>query len=366
MDFTLTDRQKEAVSIAQAFAAAEIAPHLQQLEEDVDFRMHLYQKMARQGLFTLALGSDFLAYCLSLKAIAKVDAGLSVAMTVTNMVAEAIQRFGTQEQKENYLTGISNGDIVPAAFALTEKEIGSDAKHIEMQASRQQQDYVLHGEKHLISNGDLAGVLLVLAKTGEDSISAFLVDRGTPGLSVIGKEQKLGLSTAHLVRLKFDHCRIGGSCLLGKEGEGLKIALNSLDAGRLGIAAQALGISEAAFEAALDYARKRHQFGEPLTHFQAVSFKLADMRLKITVSEALLYKACWMHDQKMDVRSIVAQVKLHNSEAANEIATDALQIFGGYGYIKANPVEKYFRDARATTIYEGTSEIQRLIIARFL
>lgn len=366
MDFSFSDHQQRIIAAAEEFAEKEITPHIHALECDVAFKMELYRKMAEQNLFTLALEGDSLIYALALKAIAKADAGISVAMTVTNMVADAIQQFGSHEQKNRYLTGIADGSLAPAAFALTEKNTGSDAKHIEMTAARTGDHFLLNGEKHLISNGDLAGVILVLAKTSQDSISAFLVDKGTAGFSIMNKEEKLGLVTAHLVRMKFDNCKIPVSNLLGKEGDGLKIALNSLDSGRLGIAAQSLGIGEAAFQAARDYAKSREQFGEPLTHFQGISFKLADMQTKLTAGEALLYKACWAHDQQQDIRSLVAQAKLFNSEAANAIAYEAIQVFGGYGYIKANPVEKYFRDARATTIYEGTSEIQRLIISRNL
>lgn len=363
MDFTLTDTQKNTATAARAFAAAEITPHLQRLEDDTPFKMECYRKMAQQGFFTLSLKKDSLAYALALKEIAKADAGISVAMTVTNMVAEAIDRYGSSDQKINYLTALSNGDAAPAAFALTEKLVGSDAKHIEMEAFYNNGSFLLSGEKHLISNGDLAGILIVIARLPVEGPTAFIVDKGSKGLSVICKEQKLGLLTAHLVRLKFDNCQ---AQILGNPGDGLKIALGALDSGRLGIAAQSLGISEAAFEVSLNYAKTREQFGESLTHFQAISFKLADMQTKITASEMLLYKACWIHDQHGDTRSIAAQAKLFNSEAANTIAYDALQIFGGYGYIKTNPVERYFRDARATTIYEGTSEIQRLVISRLL
>lgn len=366
MDFNLTPHQLAIADASRAFARNEILPYLPELEEDPQGKMQLYEKMAIQGLFQLSLKQDSLAYALALKEIAKVDAGISVAMAVTNMVAEAIHCYGSESQKNKYLDGISKGTCVPAAFALTEELAGSDAKSIKMQAVQEGDSFLLDGEKHLISNGDLAGVLLVLAKIPDAGIAAFLVEKNTPGLSVIRKEQKLGLLTAHLVRLKFDRCRVPASHLLGKPYEGLKIALGALDSGRIGIAAQSLGIAEAAFESALCYAETREQFGEQLLHFQAISFKLADMKLKLTAGELLLFKACWMLDTHQNTRSIAAQAKLFNSEAANEIASEALQIFGGYGYIKSNPVEKYFRDARATTIYEGTSEIQRLVISRHL
>lgn len=369
MDFNLSAHQVEVAENARIFAEKEICGQVNRLEEDLEYRRQLFKKMACAGFFTLSVEGDALAYALALKRIAKEDAGISVAMTVTNMVAQCIQMYGTKEQ-EKYIQSIKAGLTVPAAFALTEKDTGSDAKHISMQATLKEENgrkfYVLEGEKHLISNGDIAGFMIVIAMLQDRGATAFIVDRQTPGLSVICKEQKLGLLTANLVRLKFSACIIPFENRLGHEGEGLKIALRALDSGRLGIAAQSMGIGEAAFEAAHHYAKHREQFGEPLVNFQAIAFKLADMQVKLTAGMALLYQACWMHDSKLDCRSISAQAKLFCSEAANEIATEALQIYGGYGYIKSNPVEKYFRDARATTIYEGTSEIQRLLISRLL
>lgn len=366
MEYPLSPNQQKIKELSRLFALQEIIPYVQKLEEDVAFRRQLFQKMSGEGLFLLSTQNDTLAYMLSLKEIAKADAGICVAMAVTNMVAEAIARYGSEKQKSTFLSKIQSGESVPAAFALTEKLAGSDVKNLQMEAVRKENVYILSGEKHLITNGDLAGILLVLARVPGAGISAFLVEKGTPGISVLGKEEKLGLLTAHLVRLKFDNCQILVDNLLGKEGNGLKIALSSLDNGRLGIAAQSLGIGEAAFEAALEYAKNRIQFNTPLISHQANAFKLADMQVSLSAGECLLRHACWAKDQDLDIRSLAAQAKLFTSEAANTIATQALQIFGGYGYIKANPVEKYFRDARATTIYEGTSEMQRLVISRLL
>jgi alkylation response protein AidB-like acyl-CoA dehydrogenase len=380
MDFGYSDEQLELQRSCLNFGHAEITPHLDALENDESVRSALFQKMAQRGLFTLALPEeygglcpDYATYALALSAIAKADAGIAVVMSVTNMVAEAIAVYGSQEQRKKYLPLFGNGSCVPASFALTEKNAGSDAKNISTMAFKDASDdhyYILNGEKQFITNADTAGVVIVFAKTdptlGAKGITAFLVDRGTEGFSVSKIEQKLGLSTAHLVDLRFDRCRLHQSQILGQVGDGFKIALNTLDGGRLGIAAQSIGIAEAAFEAARDYAMERYQFGKPIASHQAIAFKLADMEVKIHASKLLLLKAGWLKDQGVSLTHEAAIAKLYCSEACNEIVNDALQIHGGYGYVKGYSVEKLFRDARATTIYEGTSEIQRLIIAKHL
>jgi hypothetical protein len=370
MDLSFSKEQKALQDKSRIFADIEISPKVKELEEDHSFRQALFKKMAREGFFLLNVpashgGSriDSIAYALSLKEIAKADAGIAVAMSVTNMVAEAIYHYGTEQQRTFYLPRIADGSCVPAAFALTERNIGSDAKNIHLVARRENDTYLIDGEKNLITNADSAGVIVVMALT-ECGVSAFLIDRGTPGFAVVKKEQKLGLLTANLVRLNFTQCVIKNSQLLGEEGEGLKIALSSLDSGRLGIAAQAWGIAEAAFEAAVHYAKTREQFGVPIGHHQAIAFKLADMKVKLSAAEGLLLKACCLCDQNLPYTLEASEAKLFCSEAANAIADEALQIHGGYGYTKDYLVEKYFRDARATTLYEGTSEIQRLIISR--
>lgn len=377
MDFNLTEDQKNLVIRCKQFAENEIAPQVRLLEEDVELRKKLFQKMAVEGFFLLALPNqeahiDTIGYLLGLKEIAKVDAGIAVAMAVTNMVAEAIDRFGTKEQKAQYLPRIKNGKCVPLAFAMTEKQAGSDVKSINTfygLDAKNPDTMILHGVKQFITNGDIAETLIVLAKgiwQGKESFSTFLVDRGLKGFHMIKKEEKLGLLTANLVALSFDHCALSKFAFLGMPGDGLKIVFNSLDSGRLGIAAQALGIAEAAFEAALTFSKERLQFGHAIGENQAIAFKLSDMRVKLDAAKLMLYKAAWLKDQKQPFTVEAAEAKLFCSEICNEIASEALQIHGGYGYIKDYPVEKYFRDARVTTIYEGTSEIQRLVIARHL
>lgn len=377
MDFNLTEEQKNIAERCKLFAQKEIAPRVKQLENDVELREKIFQQMALEGFFHLALANkkhqtNTIGYLAGLKEIAKIDAGIAVAMAVTNMAAEAIDLFGTLEQKADYLPKIKNGLCVPLSFAMTEKQAGSDVKAIETTFCvdpTNAEKIILNGSKQFITNGDIAGALIVLAKDvcGKDPcFSTLLVDEGLKGFSVTTKEDKLGLLTANLVALNFDHCRLPKTNFLGKAGDGLKIAFSSLDSGRLGIAAQALGIAEAAFEAALLFSKERLQFGHPIGENQAIAFKLADMLVKIDAAKLMVYRAAWLKDQKLSFTMEAAEAKLFCSEICNEIASEALQIHGGYGYIKDYPVEKYFRDARATTIYEGTSEIQRIVIARHL
>lgn len=378
MDFNFSEQQLKLSSLLRDFAEKEILPNVSRLEDDLDFRLATFQKMAKEGFFLLCVPQknggkliDFTSYILSLQEIAKIDAGMGVAMAVTSMVAEAISVYGTDEQKTHYLPKMHDGTCVPAAFALTEKDAGSDPKNIQTEARIDPSDpnfYIINGKKQFITNGDTAGVIIVMTKTDngkEDrGITAFLLDSNTPGFSVIKKERKMGLLTANLVSLSFENCRIPQSRILGKKGEGLKIALASLDSGRIGIAAQAIGIAEAAYEAAIRYAGRRVQFGHPIGDNQGIAFKLADMYVKLNAGKLLLYKASWLKDQGKPYNLEASMAKLYCSEISNEIASEALQIHGGYGYVKDYPLEKYFRDARVTTLYEGTSEIQRIVISR--
>lgn len=371
MDFRFSPEQEALEQKCRAFATQEIAPHIQRIEEDHDFRKTVFQKMAHEGLFSLSVtSSDIIGYLLGLKAMARVDAGMAVSMSVTNMVAEAINTHGSKLQKDKYLKCVSEGKCVPLAIAVTEKWAGSDAKSLQMTAKLNASGthYIIEGDKRFITNGEVAGAILVLAKTEPTSdghdITAFLVDHGTPGLSVFKRESTLGLFSADLVAMRFDQCHIPVEQRLGSPGQGFKIALNALDTGRMTIAAIALGIAEAAYDAALNYSKERHQFGSAISEHQAIAFKLADMQVKLSASELILFKAAWLKDGGHPFTLEASQAKLFCSEISNEIASDALQIHGGYGYTKEYLVEKYFRDARVTTLYEGTSEIMRLIISR--
>jgi len=377
MNFAMSKEQMLIAERCSDFADKEVAPFVKQLEENLAMRLKVFEKMALQGFFTLTLSHegekrDTIGYLYGLKAIAKVDAGIAVAMAVTNMVAETIDCFGTERQKKYYLPQVKKGSCVPLSFAMTEKQAGSDVKAIQTFFSIDLKDpeyVILNGTKQFITNGDISGAIIVFAKgswDGEEGITAFIIEKGMPGLSVTKKEDKLGLLTANLVSLKFDDCRLTKNAVLGVPGEGLKIALSSLDNGRLGIAAQAVGIAEAAYKSALNFSKERHQFGHAIGENQAIAFKLVDMRVKLDAAWLLALKAAWLKDMDQPFSVEAAEAKLYCSEVCNEIAADALQIYGGYGYIKDYPVEKYFRDARVTTIYEGTSEIQRIVIARSL
>ena len=367
MDFSLSKEQQELADRCRKFAQNEIGPHVKEFEEDIPKRLALYQKIAKEGFFLMALSMDTgaVGYLTALKELSKVDAGLVVAIAVTNMAAEAIVKFGNEAQQKKYLPMIASGSCVPLSFALTEKLSGSDAKSIQTSLTEADGAFILNGEKQFISNADIAGAIIVMAK-GPKGISAIIVDRGTPGMTFPKKENKLGLLTANLVSIRFENCRIPKENLLGNHGDGLKIALESLDSGRIGIAAQAIGIGEAAYEAALSFSKQRQQFGKPIGENQSIAFRLADMRVKLDAGMLLAYKAAWTKDNGRPFTLGAAEAKLYCSEICNEIAGDALQIHGGYGYIKDYPAEKYFRDARVTTLYEGTSEIQRMVISRNL
>lgn len=357
MDFSLSLQQQDAASQAKRFAEAHVIPHVKKIEDDLDYRKQLFVKMAHEGFFKPF--EDYLSYLLTLKELAKADGGLAATLSVTQMVAAAIAHYGSEDQKKKYLPQVASGALVPLSFALTEKQSGSDAKSIQLQADSFGK---LTGEKQYISNADIAGVILVLANTPQ-GITAYLVDRSAPGLSFPKKEKKLGLLSANLVSIRFDNCQ---GEQLGESGQGFKIAMNSLDNGRIAIAAQSLGIAEAAYEAALTFSKQRRQFGNPIFDYQAIAFKLADMRLKLDAGTLLLYKAATLKQQDKPCTLEASEAKLFCSESANQIAYDAVQIFGVRGYIEEYPIERYYRDARATTLYEGTSEIQRLIISRKL
>lgn len=369
MDFALTPQQEHWQTKAREFALEHIAPCISQLEDDLSLRRNLFERMGKEGLFTLSSslpnGSkvDTIAFLSALKEIAKVDAGISVAMTVTNMVAEVIAKEGSHEQQTRYWQNIANGVFVPASFALTEQNAGSDVKNMATVAEQDGangNNFKLTGKKQMITNADLSPFSIIFAKSSQ-GISAFITERESAGFAIVKHRKKMGLLTANLVDVELQHCP---AQLLGAEGEGLKIALAALDSGRMGVAAQALGIAEAAFEAAVHYAKAREQFGAPIANNQAIAFKIADMQLSLSAAQLLLFQAAWRRDQGLPYTRQASEAKLFASEAACKITDEALQIFGGYGYTKEFPVEKYFRDARVTRIYEGTSEIQRVVIAR--
>jgi butyryl-CoA dehydrogenase len=377
MDFELTEEQRMVRDTSRAYAEKELKPVASRLDHDSVYPQEQLQKLGAMGLMGVFVpeefggsGLDRVAYIAALEEISKVWASLGVIMSVNNsLVCGPLVRFGTEAQKKRYLPRVASGEWL-GCYALTEPAAGSDAGSIQTQAKRIGDDYVLDGNKVFTTNGSRANLAIVYAVTDPTSrkngISAFLVERQTSGYVVDKIEDKLGLNASETAALRFENCRVPRENLLGHEGEGFRIALETLDGGRVGIAAQALGIAQACLEASLAYSQERKQFGEPIANFQAIQWMLADMATEIDAARLLTYRAASLQQQGKNVTREAAMAKLFASEASNRAAYKAVQIFGGYGYIKDFPVERFFRDARVTTLYEGTSEIQRLIIARQL
>lgn len=377
MDFGLTEEQRMVQEMTRAFAEKELAPVASRLDREGAYPHEQLKKLGEMGLMGVFVpeefggaGMDFLSYVTALEEVSKAWASLGTILSVNNsLVCGPIFRFGSGAQKKRYLPLVARGEWL-GCYALTEAGAGSDAGSIRTRAVRINGDYVLNGSKVFTTNGSQANLAIVYAVTGpsqgKQGISAFLVERGTPGF-VVGKiEDKLGLRSSETAALSFEDCRVSQENLLGREGEGFKIALETLDGGRIGIATQAVGVAQACMEESLSYATQRHQFGHPIADFQAIQWMLADMATEIDAARLLTYRAAWLQQQGREVTRAAAMAKLFASEASNRAAYKALQIFGGYGYIKDFAVERLFRDARVTTLYEGTSEIQRLIIARHL
>lgn len=376
----LTETQREVQRVARDFATHEIAPFSAQWDRDAYFEPDLVRKFGELGFLGMmipeqydGLGLDTLTYLVALEEIATVDASAAVLVSVHNSLpTQMILKWGTEEQKERFLKPMARGESL-GAFALSEPEAGSDAASLRTQAVRDGNDWVLNGTKAWVSSGTKSDVILVMARTdtpedrrGGRGISAFIITPDLPGFSVGKKEDKMGLRASPTVQIHFADMRVPGDRLLGAVGSGFIYAMQSLDNGRLGIAAQAVGIGEAALRAAAAYAAERKQFGKPLKEFQAIQFKLADMAMRVAAARALLHAAATAKDRGERITQFSSMAKLLASDAAMAVTTQAIQIFGGYGYVKDYPVERLFRDAKVTQIYEGTSEIQRIVIAREL
>jgi alkylation response protein AidB-like acyl-CoA dehydrogenase len=376
----LTDQQKEIQQLAREFANSEIAPYAHQWDRDAAMDPAIIRKLAELGFLGMmvpeqyeGLGLDTVTYLVALEEIAAVDASVAVAMSVHNSLpTQMILRYGSQAQRERYLPAMARGEWL-GAFALSEPEAGSDAAAMTTQAIRDGKGWVLDGTKAWVTSGNQARVILAMARTdrpgerrGARGISAFIVTPELEGFRVGKKEDKLGLRASPTVQLSFDRMRVPGDQLLGQEGKGFVYAMQSLDNGRLGVAAQAVGIARAALEYSVRYAAERRQFGHPIKEFEAIQFKLANMATRITAARALLYSAASAKDRGEPITQFSSMSKLFASETAMWVTTEAIQIFGGYGYMKEYPVERLFRDAKVTEIYEGTSEIQRIVIAREL
>jgi len=376
MDFDFTENQIMFRDMVRDFARKEIVPIAQQMDEEGAMPDDLVQKLAASGFFGLTfpeqyggLGVDTVTYCLVIQELAKASAGVSIMISVHNSVGSyPLAMFGSEQVKQKYLPRMSTGEV--AAFCITEPGAGSDAASIATTAKPDGDEYILNGSKLFVTNGDRGAFFVVLARTpgtnDHRSIHAFIVERGTPGLNVAKKEDKMGLRASDTVAVDLEDVRVPASHLLGEPGDGFKIAMAALDGGRIGVAFQALGIGQACLEEAIKYAKVREQFGKPLAAQPVIQHMIADMGSELDGARLLGFRAAWLKDQGRPFTKEAAMAKVMATEAAGRTADTAVQIHGGYGYCKEYPVERYYRDVRVTRIYEGTSEIQRLVIARKL
>jgi alkylation response protein AidB-like acyl-CoA dehydrogenase len=375
----LSDEHQMIRQAARNFAQNEIAPIAAEYDESGEFPLQTIQKMGQMGFMGIEVpeayggaGMDTLAYALAMEEISKADAAHGTIMSVNNsLFCNALERFGNEDQKQHYLRDVASGEAI-GAYSLTEPMSGSDAATMASRAVREGEGYIINGRKSWVTNAPAADYILLFTMTdpgaGHHGITAFIIETSRDGFSRGKKEPKLGIRASATSEILFDNYHCPAACRLGEEGEGFKIAMTVLDAGRIGIAAQALGIAEAAYEASLEYARQREAFGKPIGKFQGVGFKLADMKTRIEASRMLIYRAamakerCKITGGRFTLEASMA--KLFASETAMFCAHEAVQIHAGMGYSKELPVERYFRDAKITEIYEGTSEIQRLVISR--
>jgi alkylation response protein AidB-like acyl-CoA dehydrogenase len=370
MDFELSPEQREIQALAREFGEAEIVPHAAAWDREHHFPRDVVERLGELGLMGVCVpedlggaGADFLSYVLVLEELSRADAGIGVTVAVhTSAATLPIVRFGTDAQREELVPPLAAGERL-GAFALTEAGSGSDARSLRARAEPDGDGWRLTGSKQWITNGAHAATVLVFARSGA-GVSCFLVDGGADGLHVTPEHSKLGLHSSSTTDLVLDGVRVPGDRLLGDESKGFRIAMATLDGGRIGIAAQAVGIAQAAYEAARAYALERRQFGRRIAEFGAIQEKLADMATEIDAARLLVYRAAWLRDRGEPHGPAGAKAKLFASAVARRQTGEAIQILGGYGYTKEFPVERYYRDAKITEIYEGTSEIQRLVIAR--
>lgn len=375
MNFELNEEYRMIQEAARDFAQQDLKPGVIERDEKAIFPYDQVKKMGELGFMGMMVdskyggaGLDALAYTLVLEEIAKIDASAAVIMSVNNsLVCYGLEAFGTEEQKEKYLRPLASGEKL-GAFALSEPEAGSDATSQHTTAIDQGDHYLLNGTKNWITNGGNADICLIIAQTHPEKahrgINVLILEKGMPGFTIGPKENKLGIRSSDTHSLLFTDVKVPKENRIGEDGFGFKFAMKTLDGGRIGIAAQALGIAAGAYEFALAYAKERKTFGKPIAEHQAIQFKLADMEVEIEAARLLTYKAAWTKDQGLSYSKEAAMAKLHASEVAMKTSIEAVQIHGGYGYVKEYHVERLMRDAKITQIYEGTSEIQRLVIAR--
>ncbi len=374
MSFALNKQQKMVQQTAREFARKELAPKAAQRDQDQEYPADSLEKMAELGLLGMLVpekysgqNMDTVSYALALAEIAYACASTAVIMSVHNSICcGSLVRFGSQEQKQKYLLPMAQGEYI-ASFALSEPEAGSDAASMSTTASKEDQKYLLNGTKRWISGGATSELFIILAKTdpevGHKGVSAFLVSRDMPGFKTGRKEDKMGLRASDTTDLILDNCRVPAENLLGQEGEGFKIAMSGLDDGRIGIAAQSLGVGQAALDLSVKYAKQRVQFGKPIAENQGLRWMIADMALDVQAARSLIFSAAAKKDRGERCSKEASMAKLYASEMANRVTGQAVQIHGGYGYTKEFEVERLYRDARVFTIYEGTSQIQKVVIA---
>lgn len=377
MYFKLSEEHEMIRKMVRDFAKNEVGPTAEERDEEERFDREIFRKMSELGLTGIpwpeeygGIGSDYLAYCIAVEELSRVCASTGVTLSAhTSLAGWPIFKFGSEEQKHKYLKPMAQGEKI-GAYGLTESSAGSDAGGMKTTAVKEGDFYVLNGSKIFITNGGEADIYIVFARTNPEEkqkgTSAFIVEKDMEGFSVGKKEKKLGIRSSPTTEIIFENCRVPKENLLGKEGDGFKIAMMTLDGGRNGIAAQAVGIAQGALDAAVAYAKERHQFGKPIIAQQGIAFKLADMATSIEASRLLTYQAAWLEGEGLPYGKESAMSKLYAGDTAMKVTTEAVQVFGGYGYTKDYPVERYMRDAKITQIYEGTQEIQRLVISRYL
>jgi alkylation response protein AidB-like acyl-CoA dehydrogenase len=373
--FELSDEQRQIGDLAAEIAQREIAPHIAQWDRAHTFPRELYGKLNDAGVMGIlvsdafdGVGAGYVAYALAIEELARVDAGTACTVSVHSMICAVIGKLGTEEQKRRWLPSLASGNAI-AAFALTEPDVGSDATQVRATAKTVPGGYVLNGRKQWCTNGGFSAVTMGMFRTGgagAKGVSAFLIDNATKGVVVEKVTEKLGIHTSNTVDLAFDDVNIPSDALLGAEGEGFINAMSTLAGGRIGIAAQATGILAACLDESVKFAKERMAFGKPIGAFEGISFKLAQMAMDLDAARLLVYRAASLADSGRPFATEASKAKLFASTAARKHASEALQIHGGYGYTTEFPVERYYRDAKITEIYEGTSEIQHIIIARSL
>ncbi|OIP91195.1 MAG: acyl-CoA dehydrogenase [Syntrophaceae bacterium CG2_30_49_12] len=374
MDYSLSEEQHLVQLMARDFAKKSIEPFALDWDKKKIFPAHVLKEMASLGFMGMMIPESYggsntgaITYSLALQEIAYADAGIGVTMSVANLACEPIYKFGTEAQRIKYLIPLASGEKL-GAFCLTEPGAGSDPSSMRTKAVLKDDRYILNGTKIFITNGEYAPIFIVIARTmeggGNRGLSAFIVEKDQPGFSIGTVEDKMGLRSSSTTEVILDDCIVPQENLLGKEGDGFKIAMTALDSGRIGIASQSLGMARACLDEAKNYALQRKQFGKTLSNFQAIQWMIADIATHINAAYHLTLHAAFLKDLKEPFTKEASMAKLFASESLNQIAYKALQIFGGYGYIKDSKIEKLYRDARVTTIYEGTSEVQRIVIAR--